>query len=188
LADVPRLLADEAFRAPKVAAVCDDAVGLGGFWRWYDGLGTAAQSQVVGPLMNKLRAFLLRDFARQIVGRGRSSIDMGQVLDGGVLLARLPKGLLGDDTARLLGSFIVAAVWQAATHRARLDQAARVDGSLYVDECQNFLNLPRSFEELLAEAAVTGSRWFSPTSIWPNSPGTFATRSPRTPGPRCGSP
>lgn len=152
LADVPRLLADEAFRAPKVAAVSADAVGLGGFWRFYDGLGAAAQSQVVGPLMNKLRAFLLRDFARQVVGRPNSSIDMGQVLDGGVLLARLPKGLLGDDTARLLGSFIVAAVWQAATHRARLGQVARVDAALYVDECQNYLNLPRSFEELLAEA------------------------------------
>ncbi len=152
LAEVPRLLADEAFRAPKVAAVAGDTVGLGGFWRFYDGLGPAAQSQVAGPLMNKLRAFLLRDFARQVVGRGRSSIDVGQVLDGGVLLARLPKGLLGDDTSRLLGSFIVAAVWQAATHRARLGQAARVDSSLYVDECQNFLNLPRSFEELLAEA------------------------------------
>jgi len=152
LADVPRLLSDEAFRAPKVAAVTGDTVGLGGFWRFYDGLGPAAQSQVAGPLMNKLRAFLLRDFARQVVGRGRSSIDMGQVLDGGVLLARLPKGLLGDDTSRLLGSFVVAAVWQAATHRARLGQAARVDSSLYVDECQNFLNLPRSFEELLAEA------------------------------------
>ena len=152
LAEVPRLLSDEAFRAPKVAAVTGDTVGLGGFWRFYDGLGTAAQSQVAGPLMNKLRAFLLRDFARQVVGRGRSSIDVGQVLDGGVLLARLPKGLLGDDTSRLLGSFIVAAVWQAATHRARLGQAARVDSSLYVDECQNFLNLPRSFEELLAEA------------------------------------
>ncbi|MHB1584191.1 MAG: type IV secretion system DNA-binding domain-containing protein [Acidimicrobiales bacterium] len=152
LADVPRLLSDEGFRAPKVAAVNDDAIGLGGFWRWYDQLGTAAQSQVVGPLMNKLRAFLLRDFARQVVGRGRSSIDMGKVLDGGICLVRVPKGLLGDDTARLLGSFIVAAVWQAATHRARLGQAARVDCSLYVDECQNFLNLPRSFEELLAEA------------------------------------
>jgi hypothetical protein len=152
LADVPRLLSDEGFRAPRVAAVKDDSVGLGGFWRWYDQLGTAAQSQVAGPLMNKLRAFLLRDFARQVVGRGHSSIDMGKVLDGGICLVRVPKGILGDDTARLLGSFIVAAVWQAATHRARLGQAARVDCSLYVDECQNFLNLPRSFEELLAEA------------------------------------
>src|SRR3984957_21075293 len=77
---------------------------------------------------------------------------MGHVLDGGVCLVRVPKGILGDETARLLGSFVVAKVWQTATHRARLGQAARVDASLVVDECQNFLNLPRSFDEMLAEA------------------------------------
>ncbi len=29
---------------------------------------------------------------------------------------------------------------------------ARVDATLYVDECQNFLTLPRAFDEMLAEA------------------------------------
>jgi cell wall-associated NlpC family hydrolase len=33
---------------------------------------------------------------------------------------------------------------------------ARVDAALYVDECQNFLNLPRSFDEMLAEARGYG--------------------------------
>ena len=47
---------------------------------------------------------------------------------------------------------MVAKVWQAATHRARLGQGARADASLVVDECQNFLHLPRSFDEMLAEA------------------------------------
>ena len=47
---------------------------------------------------------------------------------------------------------MVAKVWQTATHRARLGQAARVDASLVVDECQNFLHLPRCFDEMLAEA------------------------------------
>jgi hypothetical protein len=47
-------------------------------------------------------------------------------------------------------------VWQTATHRARLGQLARVDAALYVDECQNFLNLPRSFDEMLAEARGYG--------------------------------
>src|SRR5207249_9631482 len=65
---------------------------------------------------------------------------------------RVPKGLLGEDTARLLGSFVVAKAWQAATGRAALGQDARVDASLYVDECQNFLTLTRSFDEILAEA------------------------------------
>lgn len=102
--------------------------------------------------MNKLRAFLLRDFVRRVVGRPDGSFDMSTVLDGGLCLVRVPKGILGDDTARLLGSFVVAKVWQTATHRARLGQPARVDASLHVDECQNFLNLPRSFDEMLAEA------------------------------------
>jgi Type IV secretion-system coupling protein DNA-binding domain/TraM recognition site of TraD and TraG len=152
LAEVPRLLADEKFRAPRVAMVVTDKVGLGGFWDAYEAMSEANRTQVIGPLMNKLRAFLMRDFVRQIVGRPDSSFDMGHVLDGGVCLVRVPKGILGEETARLLGSFVVAKVWQSATHRARLGQAARVDASLVVDECQNFLHLPRSFDEMLAEA------------------------------------
>ena len=152
LADVPRLLADEEFRAPRVAAVSDDTVGLGGFWNSYEAMSEASRAQVIGPVMNKLRAFLLRDFVRSVVGRPDSSFDMGNVLDGGICLVRVPKGILGEETAKLLGSFVVAKVWQTATHRARLGQAARVDASLVVDECQNFLNLPRSFDEMLAEA------------------------------------
>jgi len=152
LADVPRLLADEEFRAPRVATVADDTVGLGGFWDSYEAMSEASRAQVIGPVMNKLRAFLLRDFVRSVVGRPDSSFDMGNVLDGGICLVRVPKGILGEETAKLLGSFVVAKVWQTATHRARLGQAARVDASLVVDECQNFLNLPRSFDEMLAEA------------------------------------
>ncbi len=152
LADVPLLLCDDEFRAPRVAVVADDKAGLGGFWASYEAMGEAGRAQVVGPVMNKLRAFLLRDFVRSVVGRPDASFDMGQVLDGGVCLVRVPKGILGEETARLLGSFVVAKVWQAATHRARTGQAARADASLVVDECQNFLHLPRSFDEMLAEA------------------------------------
>ena len=134
-----------------MATVTADKVGLGGFWDAYEAMSEANQTQVIGPLMNKLRAFLMRDFVRQIVGRPDSSFDMGQVLDGGVCLVRVPKGILGEETARCW-SFVVAKVWQSATHRARLGQAARVDACLVVDECQNFLHLPRSFDEMLAEA------------------------------------
>jgi len=152
LADVPRLLSDEAFRTPRVKTVSADVVGLGGFWASYEQMSEANRAQVIGPVMNKLRAFLLRDFVRQVVGRPDPSFDMGQVLDGGVCLVRVPKGILGEETARLLGSFVVAKVWQTATHRARLGQDGRVDSSLIVDEAQNFLHLPRSFDEMLAEA------------------------------------
>ncbi len=78
---------------------------------------------------------------------------MAGVLDrGGLCLARLPKGILGEETAQLVGSFIVARTWQAASRRARLPEAARADAGLYIDECQNFLNLPYPLEDMLAEA------------------------------------
>jgi hypothetical protein len=151
LADVPRLLSEEAFRRAATSGLADPA-GLGGFWTWYEGLGDAARAQAVGPVLNKLRAFLLRDFVRKVVGSAQSSFDMGHVLDGGLCLVRVPKGILGEETSRLLGSFVLAQVWQTVTHRARLGQPARADAALYVDECQNFLTLPRSLDEMLAEA------------------------------------
>ena len=49
---------------------------LAGFWSWYDGLSDAARAQAVGPLLNKLRAFLLRGFVRAAIAGGPSTIDM----------------------------------------------------------------------------------------------------------------
>jgi hypothetical protein len=155
LADVPRLLGDPGYRATRTAGFRDEA-GLGGFWSWYEEMSDAQRSQVIGPVMNKLRAFLLRDFVRKLVGSPCSSFSMGDVLDGGVCLVRVPKGVLGEETARLLGSFVVAQVWQAATARARLGTSARRDAAVYIDEAQNFLTLPRSYEEMLAEARGYG--------------------------------
>jgi hypothetical protein len=152
LAQVPRLLADPEFRRPYVQAVHDDPAGLGGFWTWYEQLSGWGRAQVVGPVLNKLRAFFLRPFVSKVVAGGASSFDLGEVLDGGILLARIPKGLLGEDTARLLGSFVIAKVWQAATHRARVGERARRDTCLYIDEAHNFLTLPIRFDEALAEA------------------------------------
>src|SRR3984893_7280575 len=60
--------------------------------------------------------------------------------------------MLGEETAQLVGSFIVARTWQAASRRARLPEASRADAGLYIDECQNFLNLPYPLEDMLAEA------------------------------------
>ncbi|WP_405088105.1 TraM recognition domain-containing protein [Microbispora sp. NBC_01389] len=149
LADVPLLLTNSAYRAELVEALNDGF--LLGFWHWYDNLSEQAQAHVTAPIMNKLRAFLLRPFVRSVIGSAKSTFDLGDVLDGGILLARLPKGVLGDDSARLLGSLILAQVWQAAARRARLGHA-RSPAALYVDETQNFLNLPHTLSEMLAEA------------------------------------
>jgi energy-coupling factor transporter ATP-binding protein EcfA2 len=43
----------------------DDPDGLAGFWQWYDEMNPAERSKVIGPVLARLRAFLLRDFVRQ---------------------------------------------------------------------------------------------------------------------------
>jgi hypothetical protein len=155
LSEVPLLLSDDDFRAKRLADLSEQPE-LKLFWDWYGQMSDAQRSQVIGPVMNKLRAFLLRPFVTDIVGATNSSLDMDKVLDGGLLLVRIPKGIVGDETSKLLGSFVVAQVWQAVTARARRSGASRGVASLYVDECQNFLNLPRSFDEMLAEGRGYG--------------------------------
>lgn len=151
LLDLPNLLVDPDHRARLVAGVTDPV--LRGFWTWYEQLSDPARAQYIAPLMNKLRALLLRPFVRNALAAGPSTVDLRKVLDGGgLLLARLPKGVLGADTARLVGSLIVAATWQATTARAATPQHRRKDASLVIDECQNFLHLPYPLEDMLAEA------------------------------------
>ncbi|MGP4102283.1 type IV secretory system conjugative DNA transfer family protein [Nonomuraea sp. KM90] len=149
LADIPTLLSDTAFRQRQIATL-DDPL-LRGFWSWYCTLSESAQAHVTAPIMNKLRAFLLRPFVRDVIGSTTSTFDLNEVLNGGILLVRLPKGVLGDDSARLLGSMILAQVWQAASRRAKIGRS-RSPAALYVDECHNFLTLPHALSDMLAEA------------------------------------
>ena len=152
LADVPRLLTDADWRAQLLDDL-NEPVGLDPFWESYNQLGEAVRAQMTGPVLNKLRAFLLRRPVRAIVGQQRSTIDIARILDTGrLLLVRVPKGTLGVDTSRLLGSFVVARVWQAALARAAQPEQQRADAALYVDEVHNYLNLPTPLEEMLAEA------------------------------------
>jgi hypothetical protein len=152
LADVPRLLSDAEWRAPLIAQI-DDPVGLGPFWDWYQELPDSGRSQAAGPLLNKLRAFLLRRPVRAIVAHPKTTLDIaGALNDGRLLLARLPKGTLGEDTSRLLGSMIVARAWQAGQARAAVAPDQRPDCALYVDEAHNYLGLPTPIDEVLAEA------------------------------------
>ncbi|MGI8335233.1 type IV secretory system conjugative DNA transfer family protein [Actinomadura scrupuli] len=151
LGDVPKLLTDSPYRT-RILAKLDDEL-LSGFWAAYDDLSPAGRSTVISPVMNKLRAVLLRPFVRDALSGAESTVDLGRLLDdSGLILARLPKGVLGEDAARLFGSLLLAHTWQAITPRFRLAEADRRDAAAYVDEAHNFLNLPGSISDLLAEA------------------------------------
>ncbi|GGL12591.1 type IV secretion system DNA-binding domain-containing protein [Mangrovihabitans endophyticus] len=148
---IPSLLQDKQFRAAFTADL-DDPEGLLGFWQWFESTPPPLRSQVIGPVLARLRSFLTRPFVGQSIGAPRSTVDMRRVLDGGILLARLPKGQIGEETSRLMGSFVLASAWQAATARTRTAEGSRRDAVAYIDEAHNFLNLPGSVGDMLAEA------------------------------------
>ncbi|MEY9963349.1 hypothetical protein ABIA33_001382 [Streptacidiphilus sp. MAP12-16] len=152
LAKIPDLLTDPFYRRLTVAGLTPRDATLRGFWAWYEQLSEPSRAAATGPLMNKLRAFLLRTFVADTIAAGPSTFDLADVLDGGIALVRLPKGVLGEETSRLLGSFVVAKTWQAASARAARGESARADCSLTLDEAHNFLTLPYPLEDMLAEA------------------------------------
>jgi hypothetical protein len=159
LAEVPLLLTNYNWRrALKDRSELFANIGdVKTFWDWYEHLGEQHRAQHIAPLMNKLRAFLLRGPVRAIVGQDRPKLNIGKLIENrGLLLVRIPKGTLGEETSRILGAFVVARVWQAAMKRAELDESQRSPVSLYVDEMHNYLALPRSFEDMLAEARGYG--------------------------------
>lgn len=156
LADLPLLLADAGYRRRVLGMVRRRAdpvayAELVAFWAWYDEQSPAAASVQAGPLLSKLRAVLSRRFAASLFGVGASTFRLSDVLDGGVLLVRLPP-TLGEDTVRLVGSLLLAALLNAANGRADLPEHHRLDASLVLDEAHTFLHLPVGVDNALATA------------------------------------
>ncbi|ASR36595.1 hypothetical protein BAY61_18095 [Prauserella marina] len=153
LADIPLLLTNSRFRTEATRRIRrEDPTGIGAFWNAYDKLTPSAAAQQAGPVLSKLRAVTVRRFVADLYGTATSSFDPADVLDGGILLARLPKGELGEDSARLVGSLLVASLWQAAIGRSHQPEHTRADATILIDEAQNFLNLPTPLGDALAES------------------------------------
>lgn len=157
LADLPLLLADPGARHRAIGRARDrlgpvEAFRVAQFWQAFDALPPGQAAVQAGPLLSKLRAVLSRRFAAGLFGTAASTLRLADVLDGGVLLARLPKGTLGEDTVRLVGSLLLAALLQAGAARAGLPEHRRLDATVVIDECHNFTHLPIGLDTALAEA------------------------------------
>ncbi|MBK8075053.1 MAG: hypothetical protein IPK24_05655 [Kineosporiaceae bacterium] len=156
LAEVPLLLTDPSFRWPLVGRI-NDPVALGPFWAWFDALSDAERTNAIGPVMNKLRTFLLRKRLRNIIGQAEPVFDFDRALaERAIVLVPLSKGLLGEEAAALLGSLVVTRLWQAVQKRAVLPASERPTTFAYIDEFQDYLHLPSGVETILAQARGLG--------------------------------
>lgn len=152
LAHVPLLLTDGAFRRRMVRDL-SDPIGLDNFWHWYERLSEAQRGEAIGPVLNKLRDFLVRPRLRRLLCQPRSTVDLRKVVDSGqILLADLSTGRWGETTAALIGSFLVAKLWQAALARSAIPEEKRRDFFLFIDEFQHFLGIAGPFADALAQA------------------------------------
>ncbi|MCM3920625.1 type IV secretion system DNA-binding domain-containing protein [Frankia sp. AiPs1] len=156
LTEVPLILTNANFRRRLVAKV-DDPVALGPFWASYEAWSDAERAQAIGPVMNKLRAFLMRRRVRNVLGQASPRLDLGEALaHRRIVLVPLTKGVLGEEAAALVGSLVVARVWQAVQARSTIPADRRPTTFMYIDEFQDYLNLPMGVADVLAQARGLG--------------------------------
>jgi hypothetical protein len=149
--DISRMLTDKKFRK-ETLSYCKDTVVLQ-FWNvefasWNDKF----QAEAIAPVLNKVGAFTANPIIRNIIGQPKSTFNIRQIMDEGkILIVNLSKGLIGEDNASILGSFLVTKIQLAAMSRSDIPNIAdRRPFYLYVDEFQNFAT--DSFATILSEA------------------------------------
>lgn len=150
LCELPLVFTDDGFRR-RLTGTLDDPV-LAGFWAWFEALSPGERATALGPVMNKLRAFLLRRRLRNVIGQAEPTWSLSDVLNRRqVLLVNLARGQLGSESANLVGSLVVALLWQAIQVRT-----VRLPAMVVLDEFQDVLNLPTDLGEVLAQARGFG--------------------------------
>jgi len=158
LIEVPELLTDSVFRH-YVISQPSVPVSLKGFWTWYQGLGQLQRQQVIGPILNKLRAVTLRSSVRLMLGQD-DGLDLPRLLARKqVLLAPLSKGTVGIETASLIGTLLLSTLWQGILSRAALPPEQRRPVMIYIDEAQDVLRLPVDLADMLAQARGLGASY-----------------------------
>jgi hypothetical protein len=155
LLDITKMLTDKKFREKILSNVTDAVVR--NFWQVeFAGWTERYIAEAVPPILNKVGAFVANPIIRNIIGQPKSTFNIRKIMDEGkILVVNLSKGLIGEDNAAVLGSFIVTKIQLAAMSRSDIPRVEdRRPFYLYVDEFQNFAT--DSFAVILSEARKYG--------------------------------
>lgn len=150
LVEIPRVLADPAFRRLKISRCKNPLVVQ--FWETIAERagGDASLENVVPYITSKIDVFLANDIMRPVVAQQHSSFNFRDIMDSKkIFLANLSKGRLGDRNMSLLGLILVSKFLQAAFSRVDAPKNAP-PFYLYIDEFQNFAT--SSISTILSEA------------------------------------
>lgn len=155
LAEVAPLLESPAFRR-FVTAQPGVPESVRSFWTAFESMSAGERAQVIGPSLNKLRALTTRTSLRLMLGQP-AGLDIADVFTKRrILLVSLNKGIIGSETAQLLGSLLVASLWTAALRRANVPPRERRPVWAYLDEFQDVLRMGGDIADALAQARGMG--------------------------------
>jgi hypothetical protein len=157
---LPRLLTDARFRSTLIGKL-KDPEGLESLWAEYGEMSERQQAQFAGPVLSRLRQFLLRPSLKRVLDQGEPKFQLNEVFTKHkILLVPLNTGILGNDAARLLGSLLVSQLWQLTLGRATQTKSHRPAVSIYVDELQEFIHLGgNDLSDALARSRSLGVAW-----------------------------
>lgn len=115
------------------------------------------RAQVIAPVMNKLRQFLLRPALRAVLGQSEPLFNLNDLFaKRRIVLVSLNKGLIGSEGARLLGSLVVSQLWPLTLARAAIAPERRHVVNVFIDEVQDYLALPTDLADALSQARGLG--------------------------------
>ncbi len=152
LADISRVLVDDAYRADKLSRETNPLVSQ--FWKLEaeKAQGDQSLSNMAPYITSKITSFVFNEFLRPIINQQKSAFNFREVMDSQkILIVNLSKGRIGDINANLLGMIIVGKLLMAALSRVDIiNESDRKDMYLYIDEFQNFTT--DSISTILSEA------------------------------------
>ena len=154
LLDATPLLTFTAFRHSLLARVRDPA--LTEYWLRFEALQPRLQQDIITPVTTKLDKFANSFVARRIVGQGRSTLNIAEAIGRGqVVLVKTARGVVGHDTAALIGATLLGLLQVTLGEQANLSAGARSRVRVLVDEFQTLEGV--DFGAMLAELRKFGA-------------------------------
>jgi hypothetical protein len=132
LMHIKPMLTSSRFREQVLEHVTDPVIR--DFWETdFAAMSPREQRETSRSTLNKIGLLMADPRIRNTFGYPKSAVDLPGVLDGKILIARLPQGRLGLQKTRILGAILLARL-----HAVALSRSDRTAFHIYLDECHHF--------------------------------------------------
>ncbi len=139
LRDFIKIFNNEEFREKRLAKCCEESVN--DFWKTArEVTGEISLKNIGAYITSKVNRFVDDYYLSPILTSKGKNIDFRKLIDeGGILLVRIDKGLIGTDNSSLLGQILLSNIFLAGMSRTDINKETRKPHYIFIDEFQNFV-------------------------------------------------